>query len=237
MHTSYRLIALAIISANALTSCTSINPYTGTQQASRSSSGAVIGALIGAGLGSLTGDGSTGRRQNAMIGAAIGSLAGGGIGNYMDRQESELRAELQSTGVSVTRNGNEIILNMPSDITFPTNSSNINSRFYGTLRSVSKVIAKYKQNSVEISGHTDSTGNYSSNMELSSRRAESVASFLQNQGVSYQRISTQGYGPNYPVASNNSSSGKQLNRRAEIKLRPNQPQSAYSGYQGNQVVY
>ena len=215
-----KLIALPLACAFALSSCQTTNPYTGEQQNSRSTSGAVIGGLIGAGLGSLTGSGSTDRRQKAMVGAGIGALAGGLIGDYMDKQEAELRTHLEGTGVSVTRNGNNLTLNMPGDITFATNSASINDRARNTLDGVGIILAKYKRTMVDITGHTDNVGARSYNYQLSEKRARSVAGYLKDGGVMDQRILIYGRGPDQPTASNSTPAGRQANRRVTIELVP-----------------
>lgn len=211
---------LSLLAALGLSACQTTNPYTGDPQTSRATSGAVIGGLIGAGLGSLTGSGSTDRRQKAMVGAGIGALAGGLIGDYMDRQEAELRRHLEGTGVSVTRAGNELILNMPGDVTFATDSSTINDRFKNTLDGVGIILAKYKNTMVDITGHTDNVGELNYNYALSERRARSVAGYLQGRGVLAQRMLIYGRGPDQPVASNDTAAGRQQNRRVTIQLVP-----------------
>lgn len=216
-----KFTTLLIVGVLGLSACQTTNPYTGEQQTSRSTSGAVIGGLIGAGLGSLTGSGSTDRRQKAMVGAGIGAIAGGLIGDYMDKQEAELRRHLEGTGVSVTRMGNDLVLNMPGDITFATDSSSINDRFRNVLDGVGIILAKYKRTMVDITGHTDNVGERSYNYNLSQRRAQSVAGYLQDRGVLTQRMLIYGRGPDQPVASNSTPEGRQLNRRVTIKLIPN----------------
>lgn len=197
--------------------CTTTDPFTGQQRISNTAGGAGIGAVAGAALGTLAGGDD---RRNALIGAGIGALAGGGIGSYMDRQQAELRAQLQGTGVSVTRVGNNIILNMPSNITFATDQDAINAGFYPTLNSVVLVLKKFNQTLIDVYGHTDSTGSDTYNLELSQRRAQSVAGYLSGQGVNGQRFAVQGFGESRPVADNGSDSGRALNRRVEIQLVP-----------------
>jgi len=215
-----KLIALPLVCVLTFSSCQTTNPYTGEQQTSRSTSGAMIGGLIGAGLGSLTGSGSTDRRQKAMVGAGIGALAGGLIGNYTDKQEAELRQNLEGSGVSVTRNGNNLTLNMPGDITFATDSSDLNDRALNTLDGVGIIPAKYNRTLVNITGHTDNVGDRSYNYKLSEKRARSVAGHLKNGGVMDQRILIYGRGPDQPAASNNTAAGRQANRRVTIELVP-----------------
>jgi outer membrane protein OmpA-like peptidoglycan-associated protein len=215
-HTVTKAVTLAVL-ASFLAACTTTNPYTGDQQISKTAGGAAIGALAGAGVGLLAGGDD---RRNALIGAGVGALAGGVIGNVMDQQEAELRQQLQGTGVSVTRNGNQIILNMPSNVTFATNQDAISTAFYPTLNSVALVLNKYAQTLVDINGHTDSTGNPQSNLDLSQRRAFSVSTYLSNQHVDGRRFRVQGLGDTQPIASNANSAGRAQNRRVEIQITP-----------------
>jgi outer membrane protein OmpA-like peptidoglycan-associated protein len=215
-HTVTKAVTLAVL-ASFLAACTTTNPYTGDQQISKTAGGAAIGALAGAGVGLLAGGDD---RRNALIGAGVGALAGGVIGNVMDQQEAELRQQLQGTGVSVTRNGNQIILNMPSNVTFATNQDAISTAFYPTLNSVALVLNKYAQTLVDINGHTDSTGNPQSNLDLSQRRAFSVSTYLSNQHVDGRRFRVQGLGDTQPIATNATSAGRAQNRRVEIQITP-----------------
>jgi outer membrane protein OmpA-like peptidoglycan-associated protein len=203
-----------------LAGCTTINPYTGEQETSKTAKGAGIGALAGAAVGMLTGGDARQHRKNALIGAGIGALAGGAAGNYMDRQEAKLRAQLQGTGVSVTRNGNDITLNMPGNVTFQTNSSDLRPEFYNVLNSVALVLKEYDKTILEVAGHTDNTGAAQYNQALSERRAASVGQYLQSQGVGTQRIMTVGAGETHPVAPNTTAEGRQANRRVELTLEP-----------------
>lgn len=211
-----RLVTLAVL-GSFLAACTTTNPYTGEQQVSKTAGGAALGALAGAGVGLLAGGDD---RRNALIGAGIGALAGGAIGNFMDQQEADLRAQLQGTGVSVTRNGNQIILNMPSNITFASDQDAVQASFYPTLNSVALVLNKYKQTIVDVYGHTDSQGDDAYNMALSERRAQSVANYLTSQAVDGRRFQVAGAGESQPIASNASSAGRAQNRRVEIQISP-----------------
>ncbi|PIR39672.1 MAG: cell envelope biogenesis protein OmpA [Alphaproteobacteria bacterium CG11_big_fil_rev_8_21_14_0_20_39_49] len=214
----YFIIILAGLSL-LLQGCTQ-NAYTGQSQASKTSIGAGIGAGVGVLAGVLSADNAKDRRKNALIGAGIGAAAGGGAGYFMDRQEAELRQTLQNTGVSVTRNGKNITLNMPGNITFDTNQSNIKPEFYGTLNSIAIVLKKFNQTGVRVDGHTDSTGSDSHNLKLSQDRASSVAQYLASQGIGYNRLSSQGFGESSPIAANNTDAGRSANRRVEIQLFP-----------------
>ncbi|MCQ2003790.1 OmpA family protein [Rhizobium sp. NRK18] len=213
-------IAILALAGTFLSACTTTDPYTGEQKVSNTAGGVALGAAAGAVGGLLLGNGPTSRRNGALIGAGIGALAGGAIGNYMDRQEAELRAQLQGTGISVTRNGDNIILNMPSNITFPTDQYAVMPAFYPTLNSVAIVLNKFNKTLVDVNGHTDSTGSLQHNMELSQQRATSVANYLAGQGVDARRMSAMGFGPNQPIATNATAEGRAQNRRVEVQISP-----------------
>ncbi len=213
-------LAIVGVAAVYLSGCTTTDPYTGEQKVSNTAGGAMIGAGLGA-LGGLAFGGSpVGRRNAALIGAGIGALAGGAIGNYMDSQEAELRAQLQGTGISVTRAGDRIILNMPSNITFATDQDAISPAFFPTLNSVAVVLRKFNRTLIDVNGHTDSTGSLAHNQDLSQRRAYSVANYLGDQGIDQRRVSAMGFGPSQPIASNASAAGRAQNRRVEITIAP-----------------
>jgi outer membrane protein OmpA-like peptidoglycan-associated protein len=211
-----RKIVLAAVAAAFVAGCTT-DPFTGDPQLSRTVAGAGLGAAAGAGLGLLAGGND---RRNALIGAGIGALAGGAIGGYMDNQEAELRGYLQGTGVSVTRNGQQIILNMPSNITFGTDQDQVIPAFYQTLNAVALVLNKYNRTIVDINGHTDSTGSDQHNLGLSQRRATSVGTYLVSQGVDGRRFAINGFGSTQPISSNATPDGRAANRRVEIYLSP-----------------
>ena len=200
--------------------CKTLDPYTREEKTSNATKGAAIGAGVGAVVGLISGDDAVERRQHALIGAGIGALAGGAIGNYQDRQEAELRAELEGTGVSVTRIGDNITLNMPGNVTFATNSSDLSPAFFDVLNSVGKVLDQFEQTIVEVAGHTDSTGSDAHNQGLSERRASSVANYLRGRGVISERLITVGMGESRPVADNATTEGRQANRRVEITMVP-----------------
>ena len=204
----------------AVSACTTTNPYTREEQTARASRNAWIGAAAGAAAGLMTGDSSMERKKRALVGAGVGALAGAGVGAYMDRQEARLRAELEATGVSVTRDGDNITLNMPGNITFATNSADLNAGFYDVLNSVSLVIDEFDQTVVEVAGHTDSTGTNEYNQQLSVRRAGSVASYLRTREILPERIIEVGVGEDRPIADNATDSGRQANRRVELTLVP-----------------
>lgn len=213
-------LSIFALAATYLTACTTTDPYTGEQKTSNLAGGAVLGAALGAVGGAVIGGGGRDSRNGALIGAGIGALAGGAIGNYMDNQEAELRAQLQGTGISVTRMGDRIILNMPSNITFATDQDQVIPQFYPTLNSVAIVLRKFEKTLIDVNGHTDSTGSVAHNEALSERRAMSVASYLNSQGVDPRRVSALGFGPSQPIASNATADGRAQNRRVEIQISP-----------------
>ncbi|MFY9399018.1 MAG: OmpA family protein [Desulfomonilia bacterium] len=196
------------------------DPYTGERKMSKTAWGSIIGATTGAAVGAATGKDSEDRRKRALIGAGVGTIAGGGVGLYMDKQEAKLRQQLQNTGVSVTRQGDRIYLNMPGNITFKVDSADINANFYDVLNSVVLVLKEYNKTLINITGHTDSTGSDSYNLTLSQKRAASVGQYLASHGIDPMRIATQGMGESAPIASNDTPEGRQLNRRVELELVP-----------------
>jgi outer membrane protein OmpA-like peptidoglycan-associated protein len=203
-----------------LSGCETLDAYSGESETSKATRGALIGAAAGAVVGLVSGDDAVERRQRALIGAGVGALAGGSIGYYMDKQEAKLRAELEGTGVSITRIGDNITLNMPGNVTFATDSSDMRPAFFEVLNSVGKVLKEFDQTVVEVAGHTDSTGTEEYNQGLSERRAGSVSQYLQARGIDNQRMITVGMGELWPVAKNDSTSGRQANRRVEITMVP-----------------
>lgn len=203
-----------------LSGCTTTDPYTGQQEVSKTAIGAGIGAVAGAVIGAVTADDDSREWEQALIGAGIGALAGGAVGHYMDQQAAELRRQLRSTGVSVTRRGNRIILNMPGNITFATDSAALKSSFYEVLNSVALVLKEYDQTMIRVGGHTDSRGSEAYNMRLSRRRAQSVADYLATRGISRIRMRIVAYGESQPIATNETAAGRQRNRRVVLTLIP-----------------
>lgn len=207
---------VSVLAITALVSgCTTVNPYTGQAQTAKSTWGTAIGAATGALIG------STQSSKGALVGALAGGAVGGGVGYYLDAQAAELRAELVSTGVQVVEEQDSIRLIMPGNITFKTDSADINSSFYPVLNSVAKVLNKYSNSTVMVSGHTDNTGSADYNLNLSRERATSVASYLQGQNVKASRFEVMGLGFSNPIASNSTADGRAKNRRVEIKIIPN----------------
>ncbi|WP_417543901.1 OmpA family protein [Marinobacter sp.] len=214
------MLALAVTTMG-LAGCMTYDPYTDEEKTSNATKGSIIGAIGGAAVGAATSSKSD-RGKGALIGAAGGAAVGGGIGYYMDRQEAELRHKLKGTGVRVIRNGDEIELVMPGNITFDLNQTTIRGGFTSTLESVSLVLKEFDKTIIQIEGHTDSSGADSYNQLLSERRAGSVRDFLLNQGIEPKRTRAVGYGERYPIASNDTSAGREQNRRVELTLVPMQ---------------
>jgi len=211
------LVATALAAATLTAACVT-DPVTGERRVSKAAIGGVGGAVGGYLLGDLVGGRND--RTEKILGAGIGGLAGAGIGAYMDRQEQELRRRTAGTDVRVIRQGDDLILNMPSGITFATNESSIQPQFRTTLDQVADVLRQYNQTYVDVYGHTDSTGSDSYNFDLSQRRASAVADYLTMRGVQSARLGTRGFGESQPIASNDTEEGKAANRRVEIKLVP-----------------
>lgn len=212
------LTALALSGALVTTAACTTDPNTGRRTISKTAIGAGVG-LLG---GYLAGDVIGGRndRTAKIIGAGVGALAGGAVGAYMDRQEAELRRQTAGTGVDVIRSGDDLILRMPSGITFPVDSYAIQPQFQSTLNQVAQTLSTYNQTYIDVLGHTDSTGSDAYNQTLSVNRAQSVASYLSSRGVASARIGVRGFGETQPIASNDTEMGRAQNRRVEIKVVP-----------------
>jgi len=217
----FKLAITGVAVAALLGACTTTDPYSSAPRRNNTATGALAGAGLGAVLGYLTNtsDGEQGRR-NALIGAGVGALGGAAVGQYMDRQQRAMEAELSGTGVGVARQGDNLVLRMPSDVTFATNQYNIEPQFDAVLADVSNVLRQYDQSVVDIVGHTDSTGGDAINQPLSERRAISVADALIRNGVIRERLFVAGNSSRNPIADNASVQGRAQNRRVEILIRP-----------------
>ena len=212
-----------IVTATALaaligTSACVTNPETGERRISKAAIGGVGGAVGGYLLGDLLG----GKRDRTekIVGAGIGAVAGAGIGAYMDAQEKKLREKTAGTGVDVVRDGDNLLVRMPSGITFATDSAAVQPQFQPTLNEVATVLAEYPKTYLDIYGHTDSTGSEAYNQGLSERRAQSVTTYLAGRGLQTARMAAKGFGEMQPIASNETEAGRQTNRRVEIKIAP-----------------
>lgn len=218
MKLSSKATFAAALAALVATSACTTDPVTGERRISKTAIGGLGGAIGGYLLGDLVGGRSD--RTEKILGAGIGGLAGAGIGAYMDKQERDLRARTAGTDVRVTRQGDDLILNIPSGINFAYNSATVAPQFQRTLDQVAQVLAEYNQTYIDVYGHTDSTGSDSYNQDLSQRRASAVAAYLTGRGVQSARIGTRGFGESEPIASNDTEEGRAANRRVEIKVVP-----------------
>lgn len=208
---------IAAVAAMTLTGCVT-NPETGNRTVSKTAIGGVGGALGGYLLGDLLGGRND--RTEKIVGAGIGAIAGAGVGAYMDAQEKKMRERTAGTGVDVVREGDQLLLRMPSGITFATDQAMIQPQFRPTLDQVAQTLAEYPKTMIDVVGHTDSTGSDAYNQALSERRARSVADYLASHGVASVRVATTGYGKMQPIATNDTVEGRAQNRRVEIKVVP-----------------
>lgn len=207
--------SLAALSLVGVTACVT-DPNTGEQKVSRTA----IGGVGGAGLGYLLG-GLLGGKTARIVGVGIGGAAGGYIGYGMDKQIKELKEATAGSGIDVTEtpDGTGILVNLP-DVTFAVDSTTISPAFRTELDEVAQSLITYPSSLVDVMGHTDSTGSDAYNLDLSRRRAESVASYLTSRGVSRARLESIGYGEQHPVADNTTPEGRARNRRVEIRITP-----------------
>lgn len=213
--------AAALIATVTLGGCATYTGQTNDpNDPNRTRNAALIGAGIGAVAGLLSGGDATERRQRALVGVGVGGLAGGAIGAYQDRQEAELRRQTAGTGIDVSRDGDVIKLNLPDGVTFDFAKANLKPQFYPALDNVASTLAQYNQTIVEVSGHTDSVGSDAANQTLSVQRANSVGNYLIGKGLVRERFEIVGFGETRPVASNDTDSGRALNRRVEIRVVP-----------------
>lgn len=210
-------VSVVLVLLSLVTACMTYDPYTGEKKVSKTTSGAGIGAVAGAVLGAAV---SHDKGKGALAGAAIGGAVGAGVGNYMDRQEAELRQQLEGTGVRVQREGNNLRLIMPGNITFDVDQYNIKPQFQPVLDSVATVLKKFDQTAIKVRGYTDSTGSFEYNQQLSERRANAVRVYLMERGIPAGRLQAEGFGPRNPIATNDSAAGREQNRRVELELIP-----------------
>lgn len=219
MGTVSKLMMAGALGTMTLTTAACVtDPVTGERSISKTALGGIGGVVGGYLLGDLVGGRND--RTERIVGAGLGGLAGAAIGNYMDRQERDLRQRTAGTDVQVVRQGDDIVLNMPSGITFGYDSSTVQPQFQPTLNQVAEVLSQYNQTYIDVYGHTDSTGADAYNQALSERRAGAVASYLGTRGVQSARIGTRGFGETQPIASNETEDGRAANRRVEIKVVP-----------------
>jgi len=216
------ILALSIASITVLSSCTTYDPYTGEEKTTNAAKGAGIGAGAALVISYMANkDKSSAERNKRMLrDAGIGAIAGGGVGYYMDTQEAKLRKQLRGSGVSVIRDGDNINLVMPGNITFPSNQHDLKKDFYDVLDSVALVLEEFDKTIIVVAGYTDNVGSDEYNQSLSEQRAKSVASYLKGKKVIAARFETVGFGEKSPIADNGTSEGRALNRRVELTLLP-----------------
>jgi outer membrane protein OmpA-like peptidoglycan-associated protein len=213
-----QLTTLVTIGALALSGCVT-DPETGQKRISNAAIGGIGGALGGYLLGDLIGGRNS--RTEEIVGAGIGAVAGAGVGYYMDEQEKKLRERTAGTGIDVERQGDQLVLNMPGDVTFDYNSALVKTQFRSALDSVAATLSEYPSTYIDVYGHTDSTGSDSYNQGLSERRAASVADYLGGRGIQRARMATVGYGETQLKCSpERSEADYQCNRRVEIRIAP-----------------
>jgi outer membrane protein OmpA-like peptidoglycan-associated protein len=210
--------AAAAVTALGMTACTT-DPYTGQQRVNRTAVGIAAGAIGGYLLGDLVGGHND--RTEQLLGAGIGAIAGGAVGAYMDRQEADLRRQTAGTGVDVLRQGDDLILRMPSSVTFDVDRWEVKPQFYGVLDDVGRTLGSYNQTYIDVLGHTDTTGSNEHNQLLSERRAAAVADYLATRGVARARMATRGFGETAPLyVPDDTEMKRAANRRVEIKIVP-----------------
>ncbi|WP_212525155.1 OmpA family protein [Actibacterium sp. MT2.3-13A] len=214
-------IPLLLASAGllALTACTDPAVQTADPK-QRTKEGLAVGAGIGALTGILLGDNAKERRRGAVIGAAVGAAAGSMIGAQMDKQAAQLRRDFGNDEITVVRQGDHLVVTMPQDILFATDSDYVNAGLQSDLRVLARSLNDYPNTTVDVIGHTDNVGEAAYNQQLSNRRARAVANVLYDSGVATNRIRAYGMGEDQPVASNLTPEGRARNRRVEIVIRP-----------------
>jgi len=207
---------VAALVMGALVASSGCQTNTGTVLDKKTTQGAILGTLAGAAAGAAIDDHKRGR--GALIGAAVGGIAGGLVGNYLDKQAREIDA---IPDADVQRRDDSLVVMLPGDVLFDTNSSALAPGAYERLRSLADTLKRYPDTNVVVKGHTDGAGTESYNLKLSEERADSVRRFLVAEGVNPSRVSAIGFGEAYPLVSNDTPSGRQQNRRVEIEIKPN----------------
>jgi outer membrane protein OmpA-like peptidoglycan-associated protein len=223
-------VAALAAAAVLLSGCEATDSFMHDPEKAKTRRGTGYGAAAGAVVGLLTAGSNP--FKSAMIGAAAGALVGGAVGNYMDKQEAKLRQQMAGTGVDVVRQGDNITLDLPGNVTFAFDSADLNSTFYPVLDKVAGTLKEYDKTVIEVAGHTDSTGSDTYNQGLSQRRADSVKAYLSSQGLTGTRVVTVGAGEAHPVASNDTEEGRAQNRRVEITIVPVSEQNVQQAKQG-----
>lgn len=201
----------------ALSACTSPDHLGGTDPNKNTRQGALLGGILGAGIGALVADD---KAKGAVIGGVVGAGTGAVAGNILDRQEAELRQQLQNEEIRITNTGDRLIVTMPEAILFAVDSATVNAGLRSDLLTVASSLQRYPESNVQVVGHTDNTGGAAYNQGLSERRANAVADVLQEGGVAFNRLQTIGRGEDQPIASNLTEDGRAQNRRVEIVILP-----------------
>ncbi len=195
----------------------------GPQIGQRAGAGAAIGAGIGGVLGAVV---AKDDRAGILIGAGLGGLAGAAIGNQLDEQQKELEKNLEGTGATVTNTGEQLLVNLPSSVSFDFDRAELKPEFIDPLGDVASTLNNYPSFLIDVIGHTDSVGSDAYNQSLSELRASSVDSFLTSRGVLRDRIVSYGKGETAPVASNDTEFGRAENRRVELIITPNKDETS-----------
>ena len=212
-----KTLLLSAIALMGLTACVDPNAYPDDPNA-RAKNGAIVGGMLGALAGATrSGDDKLGK---AVVGGVLGAALGGAIGSTLDKQAADLRSSIGNSNISVTNNGQYLVVNMPQDVLFATDSATLRPDLTYDLRAVAGSLNRYPDSSVEVIGHTDNSGAAAYNQDLSQRRATSVAQVLRDAGVQGNRLAAYGRGEDQPVASNLTPEGRAANRRVEIIIRP-----------------
>lgn len=213
--TNKKTIVSFLLATTLIAGCTNdfVRPEGST---SRTGQGALTGAAVGAGIGQIIGRDTTG----TLVGAAVGGLIGTAVGNSMQQQENAFRSVLVNSGIGIVNTGNSILLTLPGGLTFKTDKAQIKPEFGRPLSAIAYVVKNYPNSKLRITGHTDNTGSYKHNLTLSEQRAYSVRNFLISQGITPEKMTTLGLGPDYPIASNETRQGRELNRRVTIEVLP-----------------
>jgi outer membrane protein OmpA-like peptidoglycan-associated protein len=214
------LLAISAASLLALTACATPERSANNNDFKKTTTGAAIGAGLGVLAGLISGDDSKERKQNAIKGALIGGAGGAVVGNVLDKQAAELQKSLGNDRVTITNTGDRLIVSLPQDITFASDSATLSSGIQSDLNAVATNLQSYPNSTVQVIGHTDSTGEAGYNQNLSVQRANSVVNVLAGAGVSFTRLQGIGRGEDQPVASNLTEEGKAQNRRVEIVILP-----------------
>lgn len=215
-----KLTLMATLAAmTALGACTPTSTYDPARPNQNATTGAVAGALIGGVLGATSGGDE--RLTKGVAGAIVGGAIGGAVGSALDRQAAELQRDIGGNGVSVVNTGNQLIVTMPQDILFATDSATLRPDLQQDIYTLAGSLNRYPDTTVQVVGHTDNTGDAGYNLNLSRQRANSVASILIGAGVPSYRIVAVGRGEDQPIASNLTPEGRAQNRRVEFVITPN----------------